>query len=142
MFIAECKSEKLWKYIDGSAIIPDKDPRDVPPSSANTGEGDLAAVVFDKVVIETWSEKKGTYQLIRDCQAISALKNVPVMEKYEAMLNLNAEILFNLIQELSGSRCSSEQGGTAGLISDLKAVHVGCTNIVVEEKCGCIRPLV
>ncbi|MCJ1463114.1 hypothetical protein MMC07_001719, partial [Pseudocyphellaria aurata] len=31
-------------------------------------------------------------QLLRDCQAISTQKNVPVMEKYEAKLNLHAEI--------------------------------------------------
>ena len=31
-------------------------------------------------------------QLLCDCQAISTQKNVPVMEKYESMLNLNAEI--------------------------------------------------
>ena len=31
-------------------------------------------------------------QLLRDCQAISTQKNVPVMKKFESMLNLNAEI--------------------------------------------------
>lgn len=31
-------------------------------------------------------------QLLRNCQAISTQKNVAVVEKYEAMLNLNAEI--------------------------------------------------
>ena len=31
-------------------------------------------------------------QLLRDCQAINTKKNVAVMEKYEEMLNLNAEI--------------------------------------------------
>lgn len=36
--------------------------------------------------------------------------------------------------ELRGSRCSSEQGGTAGLILALKAVHVGCRDIIVVEE--------
>ena len=31
-------------------------------------------------------------QLFRNCQAINTQKNVAIMEKYEAMLNLNAEI--------------------------------------------------
>ena len=36
MFIAECKSKKLWKYVDGSAIIPGPDPRHLPSTTTTT----------------------------------------------------------------------------------------------------------
>ena len=38
MFIAECKSKKLWKYSDGSAIIPGPDPQDHPVDATTTEE--------------------------------------------------------------------------------------------------------
>lgn len=142
MFIAECKSEKLWKYVDGSAILPGPDPRSLlsnaPTSTTATSS---ASPTEDISAVETWLDKKETYevgfeqakkkcfmsvdkshlatilelsspeemfkaldkkysatnsarlrQLLRDCQAISTQKNVAVVEKYEAMFNLNAEI--------------------------------------------------
>ena len=139
MFIAECKSKKLWKYVDGSAIIPGPDPRVF--STINTTETRSASPNVDIAEVEAWLDRKEAYevgseqakkkcfmsvdkfhlatilelstskemfealdkkysatnaarlrQLLRDCQAISTKKNVAVMEKYEAMLNLNAEI--------------------------------------------------
>ncbi|MCJ1462020.1 hypothetical protein MMC07_000620 [Pseudocyphellaria aurata] len=81
MFVAECKSEKLWKYIDGSAIVPDKDPWNV-PSPPVTEEGNSRPAV-EKAAVEAWLEAKEIYE---------HPKNVPVVEKHEAMLNLNAEI--------------------------------------------------
>ena len=37
-------------------------------------------------------------QLLRDCQAISTQRNIKVMEKYEAMLNPNAEIYIQKLE--------------------------------------------
>lgn len=141
-FIAECKSEKLWKYVDGSAILPGPDPRSLPSNATtSTTETSNASLTGDISAVETWLDKKETYevgfeqakekcfmsvdkshlatilelsspeemfealdkkysatnsarlrQLLRNCQAISTQKNVAVVEKYEAMLNLNAEI--------------------------------------------------
>ena len=153
MFIAECKSEKLWKYVDGSAILPGPDPRylfstttaPVPPTTTlpapTTTATSSASSSANISAVEIWLEKKEDYEvgfeqakkkcfmsvdkshlatilelsnpkemfealdkkysatnaarlrpLLRDCQAISTQKNVAVIEKYEAMLNLNAEI--------------------------------------------------
>ncbi len=142
MFIAECKSKKLWKYVDGSAIIPGPDPRGLPLSTTGTTtEGGSESPNVDTVKAEAWLDKKETYevgfeqakkkcfmsvnkshlatilelsspkemfealdkkysatnaarlrQLLCDRQAISTQKKITIMEKYEAMLNLNAEI--------------------------------------------------
>ncbi len=141
MFIVECKSEKLWKYVDGSAILLGPDPRSLSDATTSTTEMSSASPTVDISAVETWLDKKETYevgfeqakkkcfmsvdkshlvtileisspkemfealdkkysvtnsarlrQLLRNCQAISTQKNVAVEEKYEVMLNLNAEI--------------------------------------------------
>ena len=150
MFVAECKSEKLWKYIDGSAILPGPDPRQTTRRATTTTSDPAAGTaetesdsdrLVNKTALEAWLGEKETYevgfeqakkkcfmsvdkthlatilelsdpkdmfdaldqkysasnaarlrQLLRDCQAVSTQKNVGVMEKYESMLNLNAEI--------------------------------------------------
>ena len=89
MFIAEYKSERLWKHLDGSAIIPGPGPRDHPTDVTTTKESS-AIPTLDKKYSPTNAAR--LRQLLRDCQAISTQKNVPVMEKYESMLNLNVEI--------------------------------------------------
>ena len=140
MFIAEWKSEKLWKYVDGSAIIPGPNLRDLLSTTATTETRSASPFVYVSEV-EVLLDKKEVYelgfelakkkcfmsvdkshlatirelstsekmfealdkkysatnatrlrQLFCDCQAISTQKNVTVMGKYEAMLNLNAGI--------------------------------------------------
>ena len=47
-----------------------------------------------KALDKKYSATNAAYfcQLLRDCQAISTQKNITVIEKYEAILNLNVEI--------------------------------------------------
>ncbi len=61
MFIAECKSERLWKYLDGSAIIPELDSQDH-PADATTTEGSSAIPMIDNAKVEGWWDKKETYE--------------------------------------------------------------------------------
>ena len=64
MFIAECKSEKLWKYVDGSAIIPGPDPRGLPLSTTGTTtEGGSESPNVDTAKAEAWLDKKETYEV-------------------------------------------------------------------------------
>ena len=64
MFIAECKSEKLWKYVDGSAILPGPDPRSLPSNATtSTTETSNASLTGDISAVETWLDKKETYEV-------------------------------------------------------------------------------
>lgn len=126
MFIAEWKSEKLWKYVDRSAIIPDNDPRDIPlpvgQENTTVDKKEAYEVGFeqakkkcfmsvDKTHLATilkLSDPKDMFnaldkkysatnvarlrQLLSDSQTVSTQKNVGVLQKHEAILNLNAEI--------------------------------------------------
>lgn len=57
MVIAECKSEKLWKYLDGPAINPGPDPRGLPSSITIVKEG-RASPTVDTAMVEAWLDKK------------------------------------------------------------------------------------
>lgn len=46
ILVAECKSEKLWKDLDGSAMTPDQNPRDLPSTTTTTaGESSTSSTV-------------------------------------------------------------------------------------------------
>lgn len=51
ILIAECKSEKLWKDLDGSATTPDQDPRDLPSTTTTTGESSTSSTVDTAKVV-------------------------------------------------------------------------------------------
>ena len=64
MFIAECKSEKLWKYVDGSAIIPGLDPRDFPSTTTTTTtEANNASPNVDTAEVKAWLDRKDVYEV-------------------------------------------------------------------------------
>ena len=64
MFIAECKSEKLWKYVNVSAIIPGPDPRYLPSTTTTTTtETSSASPTVDIAEVEAWLVKKETYEV-------------------------------------------------------------------------------
>ena len=64
MFIAECKSEKLWKYVDRSAILPGPDPRPLLlNATTSTIETSSASLTGDISALETWLDKKETYEV-------------------------------------------------------------------------------
>ena len=64
MFFAKCKSEKLWKYVDGSAIISGPDPQGLPlfTTVTTTEEGNESPNI-DTVKAKAWLDKKETYEV-------------------------------------------------------------------------------
>ena len=62
MFIVECKSKRLWKYLDGSAIILGPDPQNH-PANANNNERRRAISTIDNAKAETWLDEKETYEV-------------------------------------------------------------------------------
>ncbi len=72
MFVAECKSEKLWKYIDGSAILLGPDPRQT-TQRAMTTTSDLTAgtaemesdsdYLVNKTASEVWLGEKEAHEV-------------------------------------------------------------------------------
>lgn len=72
MFLAECKSEKLWKYIDGSAILPGPDPRQTTHRATTTASDTTTGTVVTesdahrlvkRTILEAWLSEKETYEV-------------------------------------------------------------------------------
>ena len=72
MFVAECKSEKLWKYIDDSAILPGPDPRHTTHKAMTTTSNPITGTaesendsdrLVNKIVLEAWLGEKETYKV-------------------------------------------------------------------------------
>ena len=61
MFIAECKSEKLWEYVDGSAVISGPDAPST--TTTTTTEASTASPTVDTAKVEAWLDKKETYEV-------------------------------------------------------------------------------
>ena len=70
--MAECKSEKLWKYVDGSAILLGLNPRQTTPRTTTTPSDPIAGAaetdndldrLIKKETLESWLGEKETYEV-------------------------------------------------------------------------------
>ena len=129
MFIAECKSEKLWKYVNGSAIIPGPDP----PSATTTTitEAGTASPTVDTAKIEAWLDNKETYEVGLEQAEKNYFMNVD-MAHLATILELSTpKEMFNALDK---KYSATNAARLLQLLCDCQAISTQ-KDVPVMEKC-------